>query len=69
MRGGAGGSGPIETADAELDSDEEGGVNGKDAVEGAADPPYGFPNILVDYVRYEQPGITTGWPWPTMDAP
>jgi len=32
-----------------------------DAVEGAADPPYGFPNILVDYVRYEQPGITTGW--------
>jgi isoquinoline 1-oxidoreductase beta subunit len=32
-----------------------------DAVEGAADPPYGLPNILVDYVRYEQPGITTGW--------
>jgi isoquinoline 1-oxidoreductase beta subunit len=32
-----------------------------DAVEGAADPPYRFANILVDYVRYEQPGITTGW--------
>jgi isoquinoline 1-oxidoreductase beta subunit len=32
-----------------------------DAVEGAADPPYGLPNILVDYVRYEQGGITTGW--------
>ena len=32
-----------------------------DAVEGAADPPYGLPNILVDYVRYEQAGITTGW--------
>jgi isoquinoline 1-oxidoreductase beta subunit len=32
-----------------------------DAVEGAADPPYGLANILVDYVRYEQPGITTGW--------
>ena len=32
-----------------------------DAVEGAADPPYGLTNILVDYVRYEQAGITTGW--------
>lgn len=32
-----------------------------DAVEGAANPPYGFPNILVDYVRHEQPGMTTGW--------
>jgi isoquinoline 1-oxidoreductase subunit beta len=26
-----------------------------DAVEGAANPPYGFPNILVEYVRHEQP--------------
>jgi isoquinoline 1-oxidoreductase beta subunit len=32
-----------------------------DAVEGAANPPYGFPNILVEYVRHEQPGMTTGW--------
>src|SRR5712671_505359 len=32
-----------------------------DAVEGAADPPYGLANILVDYVRYEQAGVTTGW--------
>jgi isoquinoline 1-oxidoreductase beta subunit len=32
-----------------------------DAVEGAADPPYGLPNILVDYVRHEQAGVTTGW--------
>jgi isoquinoline 1-oxidoreductase beta subunit len=31
-----------------------------DAVEGAADPPYALPNILVDYVRQE-PGMTTGW--------
>jgi isoquinoline 1-oxidoreductase beta subunit len=32
-----------------------------DAVEGAADPPYALPNILVEYVRHEQPGMTTGW--------
>ncbi|MGH8653583.1 MAG: molybdopterin cofactor-binding domain-containing protein [Gammaproteobacteria bacterium] len=34
-----------------------------DAVEGAAEPPppYDLPNILVDYVRQEPPGITTGW--------
>jgi isoquinoline 1-oxidoreductase beta subunit len=38
-------------------------VNGldSDAVEGAAGP-YGFANILVDYVRQEPPtGLTTGW--------
>jgi isoquinoline 1-oxidoreductase subunit beta len=28
-----------------------------DAVEGAAEPPYDLPNILVDYVREEPPGI------------
>jgi isoquinoline 1-oxidoreductase beta subunit len=27
-----------------------------DAVEGAANPPYGFPNILVEYVRHEKTG-------------
>jgi isoquinoline 1-oxidoreductase beta subunit len=32
-----------------------------DAVEGAAEPPYALPNILVDYVRQEPPGIVTGW--------
>jgi isoquinoline 1-oxidoreductase beta subunit len=32
-----------------------------DAVEGAAEPPYTFPNMLVDYVRQEPPGIRTGW--------
>jgi isoquinoline 1-oxidoreductase beta subunit len=32
-----------------------------DAVEGAAEPPYAFPNILVEYVRQEPPDITTGW--------
>jgi isoquinoline 1-oxidoreductase subunit beta len=32
-----------------------------DAVEGAAEPPYAFPNIIVDYVRQEPPGIPTGW--------
>jgi isoquinoline 1-oxidoreductase beta subunit len=32
-----------------------------DAVEGAAAPPYGLPNILVEYVRHEPPGMTTGW--------
>ncbi|MBR0999571.1 molybdopterin cofactor-binding domain-containing protein [Bradyrhizobium liaoningense] len=32
-----------------------------DAVEGAAEPPYALPNILVDYVRTEPPGVTTGF--------
>jgi isoquinoline 1-oxidoreductase beta subunit len=32
-----------------------------DAVEGAAEPPYTFPNMLVEYVRQEPPGIRTGW--------
>jgi isoquinoline 1-oxidoreductase subunit beta len=31
-----------------------------DAVEAAAGP-YAFPNLLVDYVRQEPPGLTTGW--------
>ena len=39
-------------------------VNGldEDAVSGAAkEMPYAIPNILVDYVRDEPPGLTTGW--------
>ena len=39
-------------------------VNGldTDAVEGAAkELRYSIPNILVDYVRDEPPGLTTGW--------
>jgi isoquinoline 1-oxidoreductase subunit beta len=39
-------------------------VNGldTDAVEGAAkEMHYSIPNVLVDYVRYEPPGLTTGW--------
>ena len=39
-------------------------VNGldTDAVEGAAkELPYSIPNVLVDYVRDEPPGLTTGW--------
>ncbi len=33
-----------------------------DAVEGAAEEfPYAIPNMLVDYVRHEIPGIITGW--------
>jgi isoquinoline 1-oxidoreductase subunit beta len=33
-----------------------------DAVEGAAEEfPYAVPNMLVDYVRHEIPGIITGW--------
>jgi CO/xanthine dehydrogenase Mo-binding subunit len=39
-------------------------VNGldEDAVNGAAkELPYAIPNILVDYVRDEPPGLTTGW--------
>ena len=34
----------------------------EDAVNGAAkEMPYAIPNILVDYVRDEPPGLTTGW--------
>ena len=39
-------------------------INGldEDAVNGAAkELPYAIPNILVDYVRDEPPGLTTGW--------
>src|SRR5882672_7245364 len=32
-----------------------------DAVEAAAEPPYDFPNIYVDYVRVEPPGIPTAF--------
>ncbi len=32
-----------------------------DAVEGAAETPYAVPATLVDYVRAEPPGLTTGW--------
>ena len=32
-----------------------------DAVEGAAEPPYGLPNIRVEYVRQEPPGIPTAF--------
>jgi isoquinoline 1-oxidoreductase beta subunit len=32
-----------------------------DTVDGAAELPYTFPNVLVDYVRQEPPGIVTGW--------
>jgi len=32
-----------------------------DAVSGAAEPPYAFPNIHVDYVRVEPPGIPTAF--------
>jgi isoquinoline 1-oxidoreductase beta subunit len=33
-----------------------------DAVEGAAEPPYSFPNMQVEYVRQEPPsGLRTGW--------
>jgi isoquinoline 1-oxidoreductase beta subunit len=32
-----------------------------DAVEGAAEPPYAVPNIHVDYVRVEPPGIPTAF--------
>jgi isoquinoline 1-oxidoreductase beta subunit len=34
----------------------------EDAINGAAkEMPYAIPNILVDYVRDEPPGLTTGW--------
>lgn len=32
-----------------------------DAVEGAVEPPYALPNIQVDYVRVEPPGVRTSW--------
>jgi isoquinoline 1-oxidoreductase beta subunit len=32
-----------------------------DAVEGAAEPPYALPNIRVDYVRQEPPGVPTAF--------
>src|SRR4029077_7120444 len=32
-----------------------------DAVEGAAEPPYDLPNIRVEYVRQEPPGIPTAF--------
>jgi isoquinoline 1-oxidoreductase beta subunit len=32
-----------------------------DAVEAAAEPPYALPNIHVDYVRVEPPGVRTSW--------
>lgn len=32
-----------------------------DTIDGAAEPPYTFPNMLVEYVRQEPPGIPTGW--------
>jgi isoquinoline 1-oxidoreductase beta subunit len=32
-----------------------------DVVEGAAEPPYELPNVLVDYVRQEPPGIPTAF--------
>lgn len=32
-----------------------------DAPEGAAEPPYDLPNIHVDYVRVEPPGVRTSW--------
>jgi len=33
----------------------------RDAVEGAAEPPYDLPNIHVDYVRVEPPGVPTAF--------
>jgi isoquinoline 1-oxidoreductase beta subunit len=36
------------------------GIDG-DAVDGAADVVYDFPNLRVEYVRAEPPGVTTGW--------
>ncbi|MGY3455523.1 isoquinoline 1-oxidoreductase beta subunit [Bradyrhizobium sp. LM3.4] len=32
-----------------------------DAVEAAAEPPYALPNIHVDFVRVESPGVRTSW--------
>jgi isoquinoline 1-oxidoreductase subunit beta len=32
-----------------------------DAVEAAAEPPYALPNIHVDFVRVEPPGVRTSW--------
>jgi len=36
------------------------GVDG-DAVDGAVDPPYRLPNLRVEYVREEPPGLIVGW--------
>ena len=36
------------------------GLDG-DSVEGAKEPLYVAPNMLVEYVRQEQPGLVTGW--------
>src|SRR3989337_1412857 len=32
-----------------------------DTVDGAVEPPYALPNIRVDYVRHEPPGIPTAF--------
>ncbi|WP_407156586.1 molybdopterin cofactor-binding domain-containing protein [Bradyrhizobium sp. STM 3557] len=32
-----------------------------DAIEGAAQPPYALPNIHVDFIRVEPPGVRTSW--------
>ncbi|WP_377831050.1 molybdopterin cofactor-binding domain-containing protein (plasmid) [Bradyrhizobium lupini] len=32
-----------------------------DAIEAAAEPPYALPNIYVDFVRVEPPGVRTSW--------
>ncbi len=32
-----------------------------DAVDSAAGPPYDFPNVLLEFVQSEPPGIATGW--------
>ena len=32
-----------------------------DTVDGAVELPYTFPNVVVDFVRQEPPGIVTGW--------
>ena len=36
------------------------GLDG-DAVDGAVEPPYRLPNLLVEYVREEPPGLIVGW--------
>jgi len=36
------------------------GIDG-DAVDGAVDPPYLLPNLKVEYVREEPPGLIVGW--------
>ncbi|OSJ35812.1 aldehyde dehydrogenase [Bradyrhizobium japonicum] len=32
-----------------------------DAIEAAAEPPYALPNIYVDFIRVEPPGVRTSW--------